>query len=1039
MFHTSTLRALLACGLAGCAPLAQASLSTLLPDASLGLLATNAQSGYSVANAGDLNGDGFQDSAIGLYGYANGEANEGAVWIYFGSASGVDNVVDAVLEINQVDARFGAAVAGAGDVNGDGFDDLVVGAPFFDGANTNEGRGFVYFGGAGAFNTTPDANLILSQGSAFFGVSVAGAGDVNGDGYADVLVGSNGYDGAATNTGAALLYFGGPGTFNAVADAQLESANPGVRFGSAVAGAGDVNGDGFADILVGSPFYANGQTDEGAAFLYFGGAGAFNVGTDAHFEANQAAAEFGTSVAGAGDLNGDGFSDVIVGAARFDNGQVDEGAGFVFFGGSTVNSVVDASFENNQAGSAAGTAVAPVGDINADGYADLAVGAPLYDGSNADSGRVAIHLGSATGPQPIPYRQFDLGVAAPARLAFALSSGDFNGDGFSDLIVGAPDFTATHTNQGRAVIYHGGSVTDDGVVDGRANSGQASGQLGHSVATGDVNGDGFADLVSGAFGFDGGNINIGRVSVFFGGAGGFNTTADAQIDGVQADMRLGASVAVGDVNGDGYGDVIAGAPDYSNGSVLEGAALIYFGGPGAFNTQFDALLEINQALASFGASVAYAGDVNGDGLGDVLVGAPNHDNPLADEGTIYLYFGSFGGFNVAHDASMSGGQASAFLGWDVSGAGDLNGDGFADIAAGGIGYDVAGNTNAGYARVFFGSAMFNTVVDAQLDGTQGDGRFGSAVAGAGDIDGDGFSDLIVGAYEFDNGQLDEGRAYLYRGGAGAFSTVAHATLEVDQIDSGFGSAVAGAGDVNGDGFADVLVGAPEYDVTAANNEGAAFLYLGGAGAFGTTHAVRMSIAQASTRQGFAVALADVNGDGFADPLIGAPSHDGGAAADEGAASVYLSNGIGKPVGTEQLTPVAATPVDHWGMSQDPVGFASAMSVFAGHSRERAKLELEACPPGSAFGSPGCARFVSANWTDTSASVNGAVISSTATALTLRRLYHWRARALLAPFTVTQANITAAPNPRHGPWRRLRGSSDVADVRILEVMFRDGFE
>lgn len=1040
MFRKNTLRALVACGLAGCAPLAQASLATMIPDASLGTLAVNAQSGYSVANVGDLNGDGFQDAAVGIYGYANGEANEGAVLIYFGAATGVDGIIDAVLEVNQADARFGAAVASAGDVNGDGFDDLVVGAPFFDGANTNEGRAFIFFGGAGAFNTVPDANLILSQGSAFFGVSVAGAGDVNGDGYADVLVGSNGYDGAATNTGAALLYFGGPGTFNAVADAQLESANPGVRFGSAVTGAGDVNGDGFADIVIGSPFYANGQTDEGAAFLYFGGAGAFNNGTDAHFEANQAAAEFGSAVAAAGDVNGDGFSDVLVGAARFDNGQVDEGAGFVFFGGSTVNNVVDASFENNQAGSATGTAVAPVGDINADGYADLGVGAPLFDnGANVDSGRVAIHLGSATGPQASAYRQIDLGATTPARLGFALGGGDFNGDGFADVIVGAPDFTATHANQGRAIIYHGGSVADDGVVDGRANSGQASGQLGHSVATGDVNGDGYADLVTGAFGYDGGNTNSGRVSVYFGGAGGFNTTADAQIDGAQADMRLGASVAVGDVNGDGYGDVIAGAPDHNGGSVLEGAVFIYFGGPGAFNTQSDALLEANQANASFGASVAWAGDVNGDGLGDVLVGAPNHDNPVADEGTVYLYFGGFGGFNPIHDASMSGGQASAFLGWRVAGAGDLNGDGFADIAAGGIGFDSTGGTNAGYARVFFGGSTFNTAVDAQIDGTQGDGRFGSAIACAGDTNGDGFSDLIVGAYEFDNGQLNEGRAYIYRGSAGAFSTTAHATLEVDQIESGFGSAVAGAGDVNGDGFADVLVGAPEYDVTAANNEGAAFLYLGSAGAFGTTHAVRMSIAQASTRQGFAVALADVNGDGFADPMVGAPSHDGGAAADEGAASVYLSNGIGKPVAVEQLSAAAAGPVDHWGLSQDPNGFAVAMSVFAGQSRERAKLELEACPPASAFGSPGCTRFVSSNWVDTGATANGAVIARTATGLTLRILYHWRARALLAPFTVTQPNITPAPNPRHGPWRRVRGNSDLGDVRILEVMYRDGFE
>jgi len=218
-------------------------------------------------------------------------------------------------------SAVGAAVAAAGDVNGDGFDDLIVGAPFFDVANVNDGRAFIYFGGAGAFNTVADAILGLNQGSAFFGVSVAGAGDVNGDGYADVLVGSSGFDGAATNSGAALLYFGGAGAFNLTIDAQLGSSAGSVRFGSAVAGVGYVNGDGFADIVIGSPFYTSGQADEGAAFLYFGGAGVFNQMTDAHFEVNQVNAQFGNAVAGAGDVNGDGFADVLVGSALYDNGR----------------------------------------------------------------------------------------------------------------------------------------------------------------------------------------------------------------------------------------------------------------------------------------------------------------------------------------------------------------------------------------------------------------------------------------------------------------------------------------------------------------------------------------------------------------------------------------------------------------------------------------------------------------------------------------------------------------------------------------------
>ncbi|MBK8283769.1 MAG: FG-GAP repeat protein [Ahniella sp.] len=451
MLRSSALNALLLLGIISVsvhAPQAQATLASALPDGSLGPSALNLQTGFSVANAGDLNGDGIQDMAVGVVGYSNGETSEGAVMIYFGFGNGVEPSADAILEVNQANARFGATVASAGDVNGDGFDDLIVGAPLFDASGADDGRAFLYFGGSGAFDTTPDATLGLNQASAFFGVSVAGAGDVNGDGFADVLVGSSGFDGAATNTGAALLYFGGAGAFNTTVDANLQSTVGGVRLGSSVAGAGDVNGDGFADIVIGSPFFANGQANEGAAFLYFGGAGAFSTVVDAQFEINQADAELGTQVGSAGDVNGDGFSDVIIGSLRYDNGQADEGGAFVFYGGSTVNNGVDATLEGNQAAAAMGSGLASLGDINADGFGDIAVGAALFDGFSTDSGQVFVYLGAGSGISTTAYKQFDTGLSQPARLGFSLSGGDFNGDGYTDLITGMPDFTAASPTRG---------------------------------------------------------------------------------------------------------------------------------------------------------------------------------------------------------------------------------------------------------------------------------------------------------------------------------------------------------------------------------------------------------------------------------------------------------------------------------------------------------------------------------------------------------------------------------------------------------------
>jgi hypothetical protein len=226
-----------------------------------------------VATAGDVNGDGYADVIVGAPYYANGQTDEGRASVYHGSASGLSITAKWTAESDQADAKFGNAVATAGDVNGDGFADVIVGAPNYDNGQTDEGRASVYHGSAGGLSATPNWTSESDQDSAKFGNSVAIAGDVNGDGYADVIVGAPNYDNGQTDEGRVFVYHGSASGLSTTANWTAESDQASAYFGYSVATAGDVNGDGYADVIVGAPNYDNGQADEGRAFVYYGNGG----------------------------------------------------------------------------------------------------------------------------------------------------------------------------------------------------------------------------------------------------------------------------------------------------------------------------------------------------------------------------------------------------------------------------------------------------------------------------------------------------------------------------------------------------------------------------------------------------------------------------------------------------------------------------------------------------------------------------------------------------------------------------------------------
>ncbi|HMI92793.1 MAG TPA: integrin alpha, partial [Polyangiales bacterium] len=240
-----------------------------------------------------------------------------------------------VVEGGQDAARVGSAVAAAGDVNGDGFGDVIVGAYLYDGPLVDEGRVWIYHGSATGLGTTAARTLELNVAGAWFGYSVASAGDVNNDGYADVIVGApHGSDGEV-NEGQAFIYTGSSGGIGATPARVLDSDQAQANFGISVASAGLVNNDLYGDVVVGAFNYSSGQTGEGAAFVYHGSATGIPATIAQTLQSNVAGAAFGWSVAGAGDVNGDGYGDLVIGAINYSNGQTNEGAAFVFHGSST--------------------------------------------------------------------------------------------------------------------------------------------------------------------------------------------------------------------------------------------------------------------------------------------------------------------------------------------------------------------------------------------------------------------------------------------------------------------------------------------------------------------------------------------------------------------------------------------------------------------------------------------------------------------------------------------------------------------------------
>ena len=660
-------------------------------------------------------------------------------------------------------------------------------------------------------------------------------------------------------------------------------------------------------------------------------------------------------------------------------------------------------------------------------------------GAGADRGRAYMFLGSGGGLDANPVWTVSGDENANGFARSVATAGDVNGDGFSDLVVGAYVHDAgagAAANRGRAYAYLGTGGPPSTSPSSTRSGQHLAGQFGHSVAmAGDVNGDGYSDvLVSGVHDETGTGSQRGQVYLYRGSELGLLASPASTFAGDEDLALFGSSVATaGDVNGDGYSDVVVGAEAHDAGAgsgADRGRAFVFLGSPSGVATSPAWVASGDEDLAGLGRAVATAGDVNGDGYSDVIVGAFMHDAggaSGANRGRAYLYLGSSTGLATS-PAWTASGQTGARFGSSVATAGDVNGDGYSDVV---VGAPASGN---GRASLYLGSAGgLSTSPAWTAFGVNPGDLFGTSVASAGDVNGDGYSDVVVGATFYDG----RGRVYVYLGSPAGLEAVHAWQTPQDESNSSLGNSVASAGDVNGDGYSDIVVAAYTHDAAAGAgaDRGRAYVYLGAAGGLATSASWSASGDQNGAAYGHCVASAgDVDGDGSADIIVGANLHDaaGGANANRGRAYVYYGNGEGQIGGgldriPRQVRTDAATPIALLGSSDSEIEFRVRARGRTAAGRGKVSLQWQAKPLGTPFDTTGINASAPQDTGTPGALGSSTSFNASVGGLTEGTFYRWRLRT-----------VSTDPYFPRSTWMSLAGSNlTETKLRTPGCIDRDG--
>ena len=417
---------------------------------------------------------------------------------------------------------------------------------------------------------------------------------------------------------------------------------------------------------------------------------------------------------------------------------------------SFVDTVADKIFTGEpNATSRLGQSVVLGKDINGDGYGDMFIGAPYYKNIQ---GRVYIYYGGKNATFDVP----DLTLTGEDDndyFGHDIEMADFNNDSYTDVAITALGYNSF---QGRVYIYYGGPNFDDTadkVFDGEPGK---SGRFGRQMAAGDINNDGCAELLVCA---DELNSKKGRVYLYYGAPGiDMDTICDLIFNGENHDDLFGkAALALSkDVDGDGYGDVLIGTRVYPKGE-NNGRVYLYWGAEGTSMDNICDLIFNNQSEGEEYAAIDLF-DIDNDGFADIIIGAQGYDH---SRGRVYLHWGTDRkSMNTTPDKYLTGERVGSLFGAEGITCGYVNNDDYGDILVPAVTYDRC----KGRAYLFYGNTKseIDVICDMFFTGESNNDRFASDIA-VGDINGDNFADVLIGARMFKN-QSFQGRAYLYYGG-----------------------------------------------------------------------------------------------------------------------------------------------------------------------------------------------------------------------------------------------------------------------------------